>query len=85
MFALFVERFRAKLNERLQQKTGWGRNEAVSLVDEVLVEVLAEVMDSAHIPAPPHNPQNPLNPLPGNPMPEFWKPWCGRTEECSGE
>ena len=36
---------KVKMSEKLKSKTGWGRNEILTALDEVLIEVLASKLD----------------------------------------
>jgi len=44
---LFIEKFLSYLEAGLQKKTGWGRNEILTLIHECIIKSLATVADRA--------------------------------------
>lgn len=38
----FVKQFRERFIAELQLKTGWGRNELIAKLDEILIDVLSD-------------------------------------------
>lgn len=40
-----LDRIKSKFEERLQAKTGWGRNEIIALYNECVTEALLEMME----------------------------------------
>jgi hypothetical protein len=40
-----IERIRELFNQRLQSKTGWGKNEISILLNEVITQACLEVID----------------------------------------
>lgn len=40
-----LDRIKAKFEERLQAKTGWGRNEIMALYNECVTDALLEMME----------------------------------------
>ena len=40
----FIEIFKKKLEEKLKAKTSWGRNELMIVINEALVDALAEML-----------------------------------------
>lgn len=43
---------RTKMRESLERKTGWGRNEILALLDDVLIKVAEQEIESAASPPP---------------------------------
>lgn len=45
MLTRFIKLFKQKLAARLQEKTSWGRNDLSLVIEQVLSETLAELLE----------------------------------------